>query len=354
MKTMALLSDRSKKKSGLQKKKSNTRFVSLPLDNPLQHSQELGWILASSTCCCLAWAGHTWLTLQERHRPRFSDPLRLFWIASFILSTVAFSLWIRNGSNASLYWNEPIAMTTSITTVARFAANLLLVLLGAFQEFQTRFQYPSSQEPEQGASSPSPHPSNVTLVHDSTQGRGSGTDKKGKQKKKLSATGLSASQKDYKRPTTFKEFYEHCKHLRPYVWPANSRKLQIHILLCLVLLVAGRVVNVLVPQQVANVVDALTMVENESPGGLDENGNRRFIWKEIMIFIALRSLQGSIGAVDTLQTVLWIPVGQFNTRELAVKMFEHLLTLSLRFHLNRKTGEMLRVQGNGRKKAMTE
>jgi ATP-binding cassette subfamily B (MDR/TAP) protein 6 len=96
------------------------------------------------------------------------------------------------------------------------------------------------------------------------------------------------------------------------------------------------------------------MVENESPGGLDENGNRRFIWKEIMIFIALRSLQGSIGAVDTLQTVLWIPVGQFNTRELAVKMFEHLLTLSLRFHLNRKTGEMLRVQGNGRKKAMTE
>ncbi|KAI7815804.1 P-loop containing nucleoside triphosphate hydrolase protein [Gamsiella multidivaricata] len=160
----------------------------------------------------------------------------------------------------------------------------------------------------------------------------------------MSAT---SAQKDYKRPTTFKEFYGHCKHLRPFIWPSNSRKLQTHIMLCLCLLVVGRIVNVLVPQHVANVIDALTKVENGSPGGTDENGNPRFVWKEIMIFITLRTLQGSIGAVDTLQALLWIPVGQFNTRELAVKMFEHLLDLSLRFHLNRKTGEMLRVQDRG-------
>ncbi|KAF9175576.1 Homocysteine S-methyltransferase 1 [Mortierella sp. AD010] len=103
----------------------------------------------------------------------------------------------------------------------------------------------------------------------------------------------------------------------------------------------------MVPWQVANVVDALTKVTDGSSGGKDGNGNPRFVWKEILVFIMLRALQGNIGAVDTLQGLLWIPVGQFNTRELAVKMFEHLLNLSLRFHLNRKTGEMLRVQDRG-------
>ncbi|KAG0267005.1 Homocysteine S-methyltransferase 1 [Mortierella polycephala] len=103
----------------------------------------------------------------------------------------------------------------------------------------------------------------------------------------------------------------------------------------------------MVPWQVANVVKALGEVAKGSDEGKDENGNPRFVWMEIMIFIGFRALQGSIGAVDTLQGLLWIPMGQFNTRELAVKMFEHLLNLSLRFHLNRKTGEMLRVQDRG-------
>ncbi|KAG0243482.1 Homocysteine S-methyltransferase 1 [Actinomortierella wolfii] len=155
------------------------------------------------------------------------------------------------------------------------------------------------------------------------------------------------AQKEYKRPTSLKEFYDHCKRLTPFLWPSNSHKLQLHIVLCLILLAVGRVVNVLVPWQVANVVNALTKVADGSEGGVDEHGNPRFVWKEIMIFIGLRALQGSIGAVDTLQGLLWVPVGQFNTRELAVKMFEHLLSLSLRFHLNRKTGEMLRVQDRG-------
>ncbi|RKP22303.1 ABC transporter, partial [Syncephalis pseudoplumigaleata] len=35
------------------------------------------------------------------------------------------------------------------------------------------------------------------------------------------------------------------------------------------------------------------------------------------------------------------------TREVAVRMFEHLHSLSLRYHMNRKTGEVLRVQDRG-------
>ncbi|KAG0076486.1 Homocysteine S-methyltransferase 1 [Linnemannia elongata] len=169
-------------------------------------------------------------------------------------------------------------------------------------------------------------------------------------KEKRNSAAASASdfvQKEYKKPTTFKELYESWKRLLPYIWPSNSRRLQGHIMLCLGLLVAGRIVNVLVPRQVANVVNALKMVAEENPGGMDKNGNPRFVWKDVMVFIALKGLQGELGVIDTFQDLLWIPVGQFNTRELAVKLFEHLLNLSLRFHLNRKTGELLRIQDRG-------
>ncbi|KAF8973371.1 Homocysteine S-methyltransferase 1, partial [Entomortierella lignicola] len=227
---------------------------------------------------------------------------------------------------------------------ARFTQSIGLIALGVFQEYQIQYGQPC----DTSGVMPSSHSGHTTLYEGSSD-QGSPIQNRNKKKdKNKSATSTSnPSQKDYKRPTTFQEFYEHCKRLRPFIWPSNSRKLQTHIILCLALLVVGRVINVLVPWQVANVVNALTKVSDGSPEGKDDDGNPRFVWKEIMVFIILRALQGNIGAVDTLQGLLWIPVGQFNTRELAVKMFEHLLNLSLRFHLNRKTGEMLRVQDRG-------
>ncbi|KAG0298728.1 Homocysteine S-methyltransferase 1 [Dissophora globulifera] len=247
---------------------------------------------------------------------------------------------MRNGLGADFRWNRPI---TRASILARFIQSAALVLFGALQEYHVR-----SFVAQDASDSPLPssHTSHVTLIHESSNGPTARVDKKNKTKKPKgeAASNPALAPKDYKRPTTFREFYQHCKHLRPYIWPSDSRKLQLHIMLCLGLLVVGRVVNVLVPWQVSNVVNALTKVADGSPEGRDENGNPRFVWKEIIVFIGLRALQGSIGAVDTLQGLLWVPVGQYNTRELAVKMFEHLLNLSLRFHLNRKTGEMLRVQ----------
>ncbi|KAI1303394.1 Homocysteine S-methyltransferase 1 [Mortierella claussenii] len=254
-----------------------------------------------------------------------------------------FSLWVRSRPGSNFQWGESLATISNVTVMARFVQSCSLVLLGALQEYQFR-RARSVARTTDDSTLPSSHPSHVTLVHNNSNNNSAAN--KSKQKKQ-GAAASSSTQKDYKRPTTFKEFYEHIKNLRPYIWPSNSRKLQVHILLCLGLLVLGRFVNVLVPWQVANVVNALTKVSDGSPEGRDENGNPRFVWKEIMVFIGLRALQSSIGLVDTLQGVLWIPVGQFNTRELAVKMFEHLLNLSLRFHLNRKTGEMLRVQDRG-------
>ncbi|KAG0028513.1 Homocysteine S-methyltransferase 1, partial [Podila clonocystis] len=300
--------------------------------------------LISPLCCIAAWTLHGWMALQERLQPRFSAPIRLFWLGYLIISTTTFALWTQGHVGV---WIEPLDTIIRVTVIGRFTHSIILAALGTLQEHQYRSNRHFLEGPDSNRTLTSSHRSNTTLVN-ADGAAPTGSNKKNKKGKNKNDPAISSSaQKDYQRPTTLREFYEHIKHLRPYIWPSKSKKLQTHIILCLLLLVVGRVVNVLVPWQVANVVNALTKVSNGSEGGKDESGNPRFVWKEIMIFIAFRALQGGIGAVDTLQGLLWIPVGQFNTRELAVKMFEHLLNLSLRFHLNRKTGEMLRVQDRG-------
>ncbi|KAI9594064.1 hypothetical protein BDF19DRAFT_466589 [Syncephalis fuscata] len=133
------------------------------------------------------------------------------------------------------------------------------------------------------------------------------------------------------------EYIQRMRTLLPFMWPKNDLRLQVLIIICGSLLFIGRVVNVMVPMQYKIVVDRL--------GGSGDTPT--FAWKEILWFVGLRFLQGNVGVIATAQTFLWIPVGQYTTREVAIKMFEHLHSLSLRYHMNRKTGEVLRVQDRG-------
>jgi ATP-binding cassette subfamily B (MDR/TAP) protein 6 len=146
--------------------------------------------------------------------------------------------------------------------------------------------------------------------------------------------GLLFPSEKPKVETPFWFDWEKFKKLTPFLWP-NTTKLQVLVVACLALLAAGRVVNVLVPVQYKVVIDALS-----SPDISDKRPY--YAWGAILVFATLRFLQGGVGVISTLQSFLWIPIGQFNTREISVQMFEHLHNLSLQFHLNRKTGEVLR------------
>ena len=48
-----------------------------------------------------------------------------------------------------------------------------------------------------------------------------------------------------------------------------------------------------------------------------------------------------------IRSFLWIKVSQYTKREIQVGLFQHLHGLSLRWHLSRKTGEILRVMDRG-------
>lgn len=54
-----------------------------------------------------------------------------------------------------------------------------------------------------------------------------------------------------------------------------------------------------------------------------------------------------MGLLNNLRSFLWIKIQQFTTRQIEVELFRHLHSLSLRWHLGRKTGEVLRVMDRG-------
>ncbi|KAI9001654.1 P-loop containing nucleoside triphosphate hydrolase protein [Gaertneriomyces semiglobifer] len=126
--------------------------------------------------------------------------------------------------------------------------------------------------------------------------------------------------------------------LMPFLWP-KPWKLQVLVIACFLLLALGRLVNVLVPLQYKRVVDDLT------PNA--ERGTPYFAWGAILLYTFFRFLQGGVGLLSSFQYFLWIPVGQYTTREVSVRMLEHLHSLSLQFHITRKTGEVLRVMDRG-------
>lgn len=131
------------------------------------------------------------------------------------------------------------------------------------------------------------------------------------------------------------EYLKGYKVFFPYLWPSKDRRLQIMVVICFLIVILQRIVNVLVPDQIGRITDRL------------EDGSRGNPRQAIMLFIAFRFIQGNNGLLGAIRSTLWIPVGQYSYRELSVAAFEHVHSLSLDFHLGKKTGEVLSALGKG-------
>lgn len=123
----------------------------------------------------------------------------------------------------------------------------------------------------------------------------------------------------------------------PYLWPSKERKLQILMLVCFVLVLLQRGVNVLVPRQLGKVTNILS----------GEEGPPTIPWTQIFLYIGYRFLQGNMGLLGAIRSALWIPVGQYSYQALSTSAFEHVHSLSLDFHLGKKTGEVLSALSKG-------
>ncbi|XP_054237485.1 ATP-binding cassette sub-family B member 6 isoform X3 [Indicator indicator] len=140
--------------------------------------------------------------------------------------------------------------------------------------------------------------------------------------------------------STWKDFKRKLWLLVPYMWPKGNCLLQGLVLFCMTLMGLERAINVFVPVCYKNIVNQLT----------EGTPWHTLAWT-VCIYVGLKFLQGggagSTGFVSNLRTFLWVWVQQFTNRQVQVQLFAHLHGLSLRWHLGRRTGEVLRSVDRG-------
>ena len=129
----------------------------------------------------------------------------------------------------------------------------------------------------------------------------------------------------------------------PYLWPEDRADLRMRIIMATGLLIAAKLVTIAVPYTFKWATDAL------APTALAEMDQTYFF---IGIPIALTLLYGFSRVLMALLTqvrdALFAAVAMHSVRRLANETFEHMHRLSLRFHLERKTGGLTRVLDRGR------
>ncbi|XP_061383703.1 ATP-binding cassette sub-family B member 6 [Danaus plexippus] len=139
--------------------------------------------------------------------------------------------------------------------------------------------------------------------------------------------------------STFRNVFGKMRTLLPFMWPSKSVCLQIYVFICVLALLAGRVINLYVPIYNKKIVDSLSIPP------------LHFRWDLVVLYVFFKFLQGGgtggMGLLNNLRSFLWIRVQQYTTRELQLKLFRHLHDLPLKWHLSRKTGEVLRVMDRG-------
>lgn len=123
--------------------------------------------------------------------------------------------------------------------------------------------------------------------------------------------------------------------LAPYLWPRDSLELRVRVVLALVLLIAGKLVNITIPLFYKQAVDALSKPRPE------------LIAVPVALILAYGAARVLSQGFNELRNAVFAKVGQRAVRRIALATFRHIHALSLRFHLERRTGGLSRAVERG-------
>ncbi len=131
--------------------------------------------------------------------------------------------------------------------------------------------------------------------------------------------------------------------LMPYLWPKGRPDLRIRVVAAVGFLFLAKIAVIFVPLLLGRAVDAL---DAAMEGGLGTIGFAAVPMGIIIMYGVSRIASQSFGE---LRDALFERVAQHAIRSVAVNTFRHLQNLSLRFHLDRRTGGLSRVIERGSK-----
>src|SRR5262245_54948232 len=140
-------------------------------------------------------------------------------------------------------------------------------------------------------------------------------------------------------------------HLWPFIWPADRADLKLRVAAAMLLLLFAKLATIAVPFTFKWATDALTGQGSAPVAAADW-----LVWAiaaPIAMTIAYASMRILMAVLTQLRDGIFAKVAMHAVRRLAYLTFEHMHRLSLRFHLERKTGGLTRVLERGRNASET-
>ncbi len=130
--------------------------------------------------------------------------------------------------------------------------------------------------------------------------------------------------------------------LLPYLWAYRER-----VLFAIACLVAAKMAVVAVPVVLKHIVDAFAAAGAAEAGAPATGGAGAMVVVPLALIVAYGALRLATSLFTELREFFFAKVTQASVRTLALKTFRHLHSLSLRFHLERRTGSVTREIDHG-------
>jgi len=123
----------------------------------------------------------------------------------------------------------------------------------------------------------------------------------------------------------------------PYLWPAGAPGLKARVIFAIVLVFAAKGATLVMPFAYKAIIDRMS-------AGMDEAAG-------LVIALVVAYAAARFGGVlfDNARNAIFEKVGQDAARRLAESVFRHIHRLSLRFHLERRTGALTKIVERGTK-----
>jgi ATP-binding cassette, subfamily B, heavy metal transporter len=135
-------------------------------------------------------------------------------------------------------------------------------------------------------------------------------------------------------------------HLWPYIWPGDRVDLKMSVVWSIVLLLVAKLATLAVPFTFKWAIDALTGADTAPVQ--PSNWTMWLIASPLIMTVSYGALRILMAVLTQWRDGIFARVAMHAVRKLAYLTFVHMHELSLRFHLERKTGGLTRVLERGR------